>query len=369
MGSPSITIDYTDRTRMNAAEKLDVTLPGIIKPKWWTGERAVPTEAYEIDCSSYAMDEANLAPGSELDRRMNEVFAEVGLVHLVNTGMTDMQLMRKAAMLVVKKQVEYKGGSNARSAIQPNVYEVGAPLPAWLHYHHEMAYVGRSTEMLGFLGHQTLDECGWTFVSDNLKATDDILATEFGQKLKEKGLCYHRNLTDREAYKGRQEIGVYNHWQKSFLTEDADEAEAIAQSQGLQTSWGSNRLLETRYYISAFEYFKPLDRNLLYSSVADHGMWFDTWPMVQHLPYEERPLNLTFGDDTPMSREELELFVDIYDRHGTPVKWKKGDVAVICNYRFAHGRPEIHLQEGEERELGVIVGNTFERIGDVDGKW
>ena len=30
----------------------------------------------------------------------------------------------------------------------------------------------------------------------------------------------------------------------------------------------------------AFEYFPRLDRNVLYASVADHGMWFDTWPLV-----------------------------------------------------------------------------------------
>ncbi|MFT4518735.1 MAG: hypothetical protein ACI9JM_001120 [Halioglobus sp.] len=354
---------------MNAAEHLDTALPDIIEPKWWTGERAVPTHAFEIDCSAFNMDEADFTPGSELDRRMNEVFDRVGLVHLVNTGLTDMQLMRNAAMLVIKTQVEYKGGSNPRSALQANVYEVGAPLKAWLHYHHEMAYVGRSTEMLGFLGSQSLEDRGWTFVSDNLKATDDILATDFGQKLKEKGLCYHRNLTDRNAFKGRQEIGVYNHWQKSMLTEDADEAEAIARSRGLITSWGPERLLKTRYYISAFEYFAPLNRNLLYSSVADHGMWFDTWPLVQHLPYEERPLNLTFGDDTPMTREELQLFVDIYDRHGTPIKWKNGDVAVVCNYRFAHGRPAVTLENSEQRELGVIVGNSYDRVGAVEGKW
>jgi hypothetical protein len=41
--------------------------------------------------------------------------------------------------------------------------------------------------------------------------------------------------------------------------------------------------------VSAYEYYPPLDRNLLYSSVADDSMWFDTWPRVQHLPYDQRP--------------------------------------------------------------------------------
>ena len=93
---------------MNAAQQLDITLPDIIEPKWWTGEPAVPSQAYQIDCAAFAMSDADFMPGSELDQRMNEVFDRVGLVHLVNTGMTDMQQMRKAAMMVIKKQVEYK---------------------------------------------------------------------------------------------------------------------------------------------------------------------------------------------------------------------------------------------------------------------
>lgn len=354
---------------MSLSESLDTRQPDVIEPKWWTGSPATAAAEYTIDCSAYAMDDNDLQDGSELAKRMNELFDRVGLVHLINTGLTDPQLMRKAATLVVKNQKKYKGGANPRGSIQPNIYEVGAPLSAWLHYHHEMAYVGSSTTMLGFLCHHAVQGQGYTFVSDNLAATDDILSTEFGQKLKRLGLCYHRDLTDRDHFEGSEQIGVYNHWQTSMMTDDPEVAVAEAKRQGLEVEWGPNRLLRTRFYVSAFEYFKPLDRNLLYSSVADDGMWFDAWPKVQHLPYDERPLKLTFGDGTEMTREEKQQFVDVYDRYGTPIQWQQGDVAIICNYRFAHGRPAIHLSEGETRELGVLVGEDFPRVGDLPDKW
>lgn len=344
-------------------------LPDVIEPRWWTGEPALAPDSFTIDCSGYRMDEANLAPGSELALRMNQVFDEIGLVYLTNTGLDDLQLMRRAAKLVVENEMRYEAGANPRDNIEPNVYEVGAPLTAWLHYHHEMAYVGTSTRMLGFLARSAARNKGQTFVSDNVQATDAILDTELGQKLKKLGLCYHRDLTDREAFAGTEQIGVYNHWQKSMLTEDPDVAEQRARERGLETEWGPDRLLRTRYYVSAFEYFPQLDRNLLYASIADDGMWFDTWPKVMHLPYDRRPLKLTFGDLTEMTREEKRLFVDVYDRFGIPIDWNRGDVAVVCNYRFAHGRPGIHLDAGEERELGVLLGETFERVGDLDGKW
>lgn len=49
-------------------------------------------------------------------------------------------------------------------------------------------------------------------MSDQVGVTDELLLTELGQKLKERGICYHRNLTDAEGYKGESEATVYNHW-------------------------------------------------------------------------------------------------------------------------------------------------------------
>ena len=351
-----------------AADKLK-PLPGVIEPRWSLAAEVLPLESYVIDGTDFAMDESDLVPDSPLAHRMNQAFDEVSPVWLRNTGLEDLRQMRRFGKLVVENEMRYKGGANPRDSLEANVYEVGAPLTAWLHYHHEMAYISHSTRMLGFLGHKAVAGKGATYVSDNLQATDAILATEFGQKLKELGLCYHRNMTDRDSFKGRSPVGVYNHWQKSMLTDNPDEAVRVAQSRGLEVEWGAERLLKTRYYVSAFEYFPQLDRNVLYSSVADDAMWFDTWPNVMHLPDHERPLALTFGDGSEMTRDEKQLFVDVYDRFGIQVDWGVGDIVIICNYRFAHGRPGIHLAAGEERELGVLIGDAFERLGHLDDKW
>ncbi len=344
-------------------------LPDVIEPRWWTGQASIDPPEFTIDCSDPALDPKRPGTETALAARMNETFERVGLVYLVNTGLTDLQSMRAVARHVVAQEMVYKGGANPRRNLEPNVYEVGAPLTAWLHYHHEMAYIGKSTRMLAFLAYKTTRGKGATYVSDNVQATDTILATDFGQKLKKLGLCYHRNLTDRDAYRGTEEIGVYNHWQQSMLTDDPAEAERVANERGLETEWGPNRLLMTRYYISAFEYFPALDRNLLYSSVADDGMWFDAWPKVMHLPYSERPLKLTFGDGSEMTRVEKQQFVDVYDAFGIPINWNTGDIAIVCNYRFAHGRPSIHLDEGESRELGVLIGESYDRLEALPGKW
>jgi hypothetical protein len=109
---------------------------------------------------------------------------------------------------------------------------------------------------------------GWSFVSDSVQAHDIIMQTPLGQKLKEKGLCFIRRLTDATAYENivdvEHENAVYNHWQKSWMTNDPAEAQAVAESQGLQVSWMEHPtdglMMETRYYKSAFEYVPILDR-------------------------------------------------------------------------------------------------------------
>ncbi|MFK8024152.1 MAG: TauD/TfdA family dioxygenase [Ilumatobacter sp.] len=354
-------------------------LPDVVEPNWWTGTRPIDPVRYTVDGSQFDM--TDLRHDSPLGTEMRRTYDDVGLVHVINTGLTDVSDMRLVAKMVVDAEMTYDGGANPRDNIAPNVYEVGAPLSAWLHYHHEMAYVGRSTRVIAFLAKSVLPQPaddptasrgasrGATFVSDSMQATDRLMSTELGRKLKALGVCYHRNLTDRDAFLDRPEFGVYNHWQKSFGTDDPDLAATKARDQRLAVEWGPNRLLRTRYYCSAFEYFPQLGRNLLYSSLADHGIWFDTWPLVQHLPYEERPLHMTFGDDSEISAEEIREWLDLYDDFGMPIDWKRGDVGVICNYRWAHGRPGVSLGDDERRELGVVLGDQYDRCGAFQSAW
>ena len=87
------------------------------------------------------------------------------------------------------------------------------------------------------------------------------------------------------------------------------------------------------------------------------------------MPQEDRPLEMLFGDDTPFSLAEKQLWTDHYDAFGIPLRWQAGDVAVLCNMRFAHGRPGVHLEPGEERDLGVMLGPFVPRLMTRHDKW
>lgn len=349
-----------------------------IKPNFWLGQNAVPLETFTIDCTPYGP-LSNDGPTPELKAKIEDIFRENGVVRLINTGLTELSAMTKYARVAIKEQMVYESGSNRREPIDgggDNVFEVGAPGEGWLHYHHEMSYVAHSMDAISFCCKSAPADCGDTYLSDAVQVTDRLMETELGHKLKDLGVIYERCLTDREAYSGLNESKVYNHWQISMGVETPEEAESKARESGLECQWttdpmlpGSDRFLRTIYRADAFEYCEELDRNILFTNIADSHMWFDSWPGVMEVPKHQRPLQMYFGDGSPISLEESQLLCDLYDSGGIRVQWSTGDVVAACNYRFAHGRPAYHMAENEKRELGVVLGQKFWRKNSMEGKW
>lgn len=337
---------------------------------------AVPLEKFTIDCSPYKLGSSDDA---DLAERMEELYKDMGVVRLVNTRLSEVDDMRKYAQVVIQEQMNYEGGANPREGIATNVYEVGAPHDAWLHYRHEMAYNQHSMENLAFCSLKAPVGKGDSYLSENLLVTDELMNTDLGRKLKDLGVCYIRCLIDREAYQGQgwqEGQAVYNHWQLSFGVETPEEAETKAHECGLSVEWitdplkeTSKRYMKTKYITSAFEYCPAVGRNVLFSSIADHNMWFDTWRGVDTVPPEKRPLQMTFGDGSPFTVDELRAWTALYDKGGIRVRWQTGDILAFCNYRFAHGRPAFDLRPWEERQIGVILGKKFQRVGARLDAW
>ena len=295
------------------------------------------------------------------------------------TGLTDLVDMRSVAKLIIDSEMPYDGGANPRDNIAPNVYEIGAPLAAWLHYHHEMAYVRPAVPASSASSPRMccLNRGQETTASAEAQHSCPIPSEQ--PRNSSVPLSARNSRNSASAITATSPIAMSSQTRPSSACTTTGRnhstlttpnlAASRARDQRLAVEWGPDRLLKTRFYCSAFEYFDHLDRNVLYSSLADHGMWFDTWPLVQHLPYQERPLHMTFGDDSEISPEEIQEWVDLYDEFGMPINWRTGDVGVICNYRWAHGRPGIHLNDGEVRKLGVVLGDQYDRVGVRTDKW
>ena len=368
----------------------------IIIPSYWNPEKTgINIDNYTIYCQDFFKSKNGLRDIFEnntinkekqetqkLLNKMNHLYSEKGIIILRNTNLKknnkgDINLMSQIPKLLFSKEHEkYIAGSNLRGYIENNlnIYDTGAPMDAHIHYHHEMQYVNSSPKNITFLALSVPNnkENGATFISYNPNVTEDIVKTETGEKLTQKGVCYIRKLPDIEHFKNKkldQNI-VYNFWQTSMNTHDKYKAEQIAISQGLKVEWEESpifgRYMITKFYIDAFEYDKNMKKNQLFCSIADDWVWFDTWKGLSEIEPIHRPLSLEYGDNTKLTYEDKKILSKVYDNHGNKITWNEpGDILIICNQRFAHGRPPYHLEPGELRSLGVILGNRFQRIGQI----
>ena len=85
-------------------------LENISEPKWWTGTPAIDPSLFVIDAQEFRSGISPLTPSVSLEKRMGEVFDQVGLVHIINTGLTDLESMRLVATQVLKTTRKYEGG-------------------------------------------------------------------------------------------------------------------------------------------------------------------------------------------------------------------------------------------------------------------
>ena len=77
-------------------------LGNISEPKWWTGTPAIDPSMFVIDAQEFRSGITPLTPSVDLEKRMIEVFNHVGLLHIINTGLTDLEAMRLIATQVLK---------------------------------------------------------------------------------------------------------------------------------------------------------------------------------------------------------------------------------------------------------------------------
>jgi hypothetical protein len=127
--------------------------------------------------------------------------------------------------------------------------------------------------------------------------------------------------------------------------------------------WG--RWLKSRFYQNPFEFNPHPDdqTNHIFASLGEHSCSFDFWPGINRLNQQDRQLSYVFGDGEELTEAECLQISKAYTKYGIEIPWKTGDVGIMCNFRFAHGRPPYSLNPGEKRELGVILGPFHTRAG------
>jgi hypothetical protein len=131
-------------------------------------------------------------------------------------------------------------------------------------------------------------------------------------------------------------------WQEVFQTKDRGEVDAYCREHGMLAEWLGGARLRTRNVVNA----------VIRSRASGKKVWFNQAHLfhVSSLPdsverelrenfsEEDLPRNAMYGDGTPLDPEDLSRIREAYAAEEIAVPWLAGDIMIIDNEQFAHGR-------------------------------
>lgn len=203
------------------------------------------------------------------------------------------------------------------------------PSPRTIQPHSEMAYMTTWPRYVAFHSLVVAEEGGETTICNVDKVTQAL-----GDRIlpfAEKGVLYRRTF----------QRGVDIPWQKAFQTEDRADVQEVADRNGMRIEWLDGDALVTTHYAQGT--VKGEDGRPLYFSQAHlfHETAIDPAAreqIIQVFGRERLPRQAFYGDGSPISDADVQAVRDAFDSALTGMKWKAGDVLILDNMRYAHGR-------------------------------
>jgi alpha-ketoglutarate-dependent taurine dioxygenase len=216
--------------------------------------------------------------------------------------------------------------------------------------HCENAYQRDWPMRLFFFCDQAARRGGETPLADMARVTealDPALVDRFARKR----VMYVRNYRP----------GLDLPWQTVFQTTERGEVERYCDAHDIAWEWLAGDALRTRQVCDALA-THPATGRLVWFNQA-HLFHVSSLPaavrdaMLAVYAADELPRHAHFGDGSPIDEADLARIRDAFAAHTVMFPWQSGDVLVLDNMAFAHGRRPF---EGDRRVL-VAMGDAFSR--------
>ena len=242
----------------------------------------------------------------------------------------------------------YEGGVVERPRLNADVLDLrtGVIPENSILPHQELAYSDKVPTFLAFGCFQAAERGGITTLTD-MKQVQQLLPHGLLGKLWDLGLSYVYNYHSNAFHQHAEAPVPYfdpaqwdNQWEthRSFHSRTPDRV----------------RLCTTRPAFALHPYSKQV--GLLMSVISFHGFNYgsDQWKRFKPL---DRPMHCTWGDGSEINDEEFGLMREAYTQATEHVVLGLGDLLVLDNYRFAHGRTAY---EGT-RIMGGLLSENLPR--------
>lgn len=244
------------------------------------------------------------------------MFAEDGAERALS--MIDDQLLEDAFWSTPRSRV---GGKTLTATEYPS--------PRTISLHSEMAYQRTWPRFVAFHALQVAEEGGETTICDV-----DRLSREIGPKLE---TFAERGVTYRRTFQKRVDVP----WQQAFQTSARADVEEVGRRQNMRVEWLDNDGLVTSHTAQGVVRSEAGDP--LYFSQAHifHASALEATTraaLERALGADRLPRQAFYGDGAPIADADLVPVREAFDRMQTKMCWRPGDILILDNMRFAHGR-------------------------------
>ena len=214
-------------------------------------------------------------------------------------------------------------------------------------FHNEASHTPKAPKYIFFFCLRAARQGGETPLSDGRLALS-LLEPEISKALIDKGLLYIRNFVP----------GLDVSWQQFFSTQDRSEVERVCSDQGISARWRNEAELETSYRTTAVAEHPGWGAVFFHQIALHHPAFLD--PDVREF-FEEvtgrntTPRTVRFGTGEEIPDEWARAIYRAQLEAGTVFPWCAGDILMLDNRLFAHGR----MAFTGERENYVMLGELL----------
>jgi hypothetical protein len=255
-----------------------------------------------------------------------------GCILMRGFAVRNMQCFDEFLEIMGFARMPYIYGSSPRMEIESRIFTASEfPADRQIPLHNENAYQRRWPSKLAFCCLVPATTGGETTVADMRNVTEkigaDILA-EFAERKVE----YVRHYYDF--------IDVP--WRQVFGTQDVAEVGRICGEMGIEFQWLAPDVLRTSQVCQGVA-THPQRGDLLYFNQAHLFHVSSVGPIAASIVMrtfgaDRLPRHARFGDGTDIDDRKLEQVRQSFESETQLVRWQSGDVLLVDNMQFAHGR-------------------------------